>query len=86
MKLDPNLELVAEVAALLEESIDPSKFDAAIKKMEANPALMESLMAVQFVSDAVRGNVCPDKRYTARIMQFIATAEQRRTADEKSDK
>lgn len=86
MKLDPNLELVAEVAALLEENIDPSKFDAAIKILEANPALMESLMAVQFVSDAVRGNACPDKRYTARIMQYIAAAEQQRIADEKSGK
>lgn len=86
MKPDPNLEQVAKVAALLEESIDPSEFDAAIARLEANPALMESLMAVQFVSDAVHGNPCPDKRYTARIMQFIAAAEQRRIDDEASDK
>ena len=86
MKLDPNLEQIAEVSELLEENIDPSKFDAAIAKLEANPALMESLMAVQFVSDAVHGNSCPDKRYTARIMQFIAASEQRRIDDEACDK
>ena len=86
MKPDPNLELVAEVAALLEESIDPNDFDAVIKKLETNPALMGSLMAVQFVSDAVHGNPSPDKRYTARIMQYIAAAEQRRIDDEASDK
>lgn len=86
MKSGPNLETAATVAALLEESIDPGTFDAAIKQLEANPALMESLMAVQFVKDAIKGNPCPDKRYTAGIMQFIAEAEQRRIADEKNDK
>ena len=86
MKSDPNLETVAMLATLLEENIDSDTFDAAIKQLETNPALMESLMAVQFVSDAIKGNPCPDKRYTARIMQFIADAEQRRIADEKNDK
>lgn len=86
MKSDPQIELVSLVAALLDDQIDPSTFDAATKQMEANPALMESLMAVQFVKDAVQGNPCLDQRYTARIMQFIATAEKHRISSEKSDK
>ena len=86
MKLDPNLELVSQVAALLDESIDPDQFDAALQQLDTNPALMESLMTVQFVKDAMQGNPCPDHRYTARIMQFIGKAEAQRTADDKSKK
>ena len=86
MKSDPQIELVSQVAALLDDQIDPSTFDAAMKQMEAIPALMGSLMAVQFVRDAIQGNPCLDKRYTARIMQFIATAEKHRTSSEKGDK
>ncbi len=85
MKPDPNLEMVSQVATLLDESIDPDQFDAAINQLAADPTLMESLMTVQFVKDAMRGNPCPDLRYTARIMQFIAKAEAQRIADEKSD-
>ena len=86
MKSDPQIELVSQVAASLDDQIDPGSFDAEIKQMAANPALMESLMAVQFVKDAVQGNPCLDKRYTARIMQFIATAEAHRISSEKGDK
>lgn len=86
MKPEPNLEGVAKVVALLEESTDSSTFDAAMRELGANPALMESLMAVQFVRDAVKGNPSPDKRYTQRIMQFIAEAERKRVADEKNQK
>ena len=86
MKLEPNLADVVKVATLLEESTDSDTFETALRTLDANPALMESLMAVQFVSDAMQGNPCPDKRYTARIMQFIADAERKRIADENSDK
>ncbi|MBC7500415.1 MAG: hypothetical protein H7315_07950 [Herminiimonas sp.] len=86
MKFVPDLESVATVATLLDENIDSSTFDAAIKELQTHPALMESLMAVQFVSDAMRGNPCPDKRYTFRIMRFIAEAENQRIADEQNDK
>ena len=84
MKPEPDLDSIAKSAILLEENTDPSMFDAAMLELEANPALMESLMAVQFVRDAVQGNPCPDKRYTAGIMQFIAEAERKRIADEKN--
>ncbi|MEC5218715.1 hypothetical protein RCH09_003689 [Actimicrobium sp. GrIS 1.19] len=86
MKPTPNLEGIAIVATLLEESTDAITFNAAMLELGANPGLMESLMAVQFVKDAIQGNPCPDKRYTAGIMQFIAEAERKRIADEKSDK
>lgn len=86
MKQDPNFEIVANLAGLLEDNINSETFDATVKEIENNPALMELLMAVQFVSDAIKGNPCPDLRYTERIMQFIANAEQQCTADEKSEK
>lgn len=86
MKQEPNLESLAIVATLLEESTDSSTFDAAMLELGANPGLMESLTVVQFVIDAIQGNPCPDKRYTAGIMQFIAEAEGKRIADGKSNK
>lgn len=86
MKQEPNLDSIATVATLLEESIDSSTLDSAMRELEADPGLMESLMVVQFVTEAIQGNPCLDKRYTAGIMQFIAEAERKRIADEKSDK
>lgn len=83
MKSDAKLESVTKLAVLLEENIDPGEFSVAMKQLEDNPALMGSLMAVQFVRDAVQGNSTPDLRYTQAIMQFIAEAETRRTTAEK---
>ena len=74
------------MATLLEELADSSTIDAAMLELEKDPALLKSLAAIQFVKDAVQGAPCPDKRYTAGIMQFIAIAERKRIADEKSDK
>lgn len=85
MKPDPNLEQIAKLATLLDESTDVNAFDDAMEQLELQPALMDSLMALQFVRDAMQGNPCPDKHYTARIMQFIAEAEQRRLADEQGN-
>ena len=67
---------------MLEENIDLNKMNAALKELEMYPALMGSLTAVQFVKDALRGNPCLDKGYSAGIMQFIAVAEAKRMADE----
>ena len=86
MKSEPIKDDVAKVAPLLEESTDYATFETALKTLDANPALMESLMTVQFVKDAMQGNPCPDMHYTARIMQYIADAERKRIEDEKSDK
>lgn len=85
MKSEPKLEHVVAVAALLEENIDVASFNAALQELEMNPALMASLMSVQFVKDALHGNPCLDKQYTARILRYVAAAEKQRIDDEKSD-
>ena len=85
MKFDANLQRVAKVAALLEETTDPNEFDVAMQEIDANPDLMGSLMAVQFVRDAIQGNPTPDLRYTKAIMQYIADAEATSAVDEKND-
>lgn len=86
LKSDATLEIVTKLAVLLEESIDPGEFSVAMLQLEENPALMGSLMAVQFVRDAVQGNSTPDLRYTQAIVQFIAEAEARRKTAEKDDR
>jgi hypothetical protein len=63
------------IQALLEDEIDATTFDGAMAELGANPASMRSLANVQFVNDALQGNPSPDRRYTARIMKFIAKAE-----------
>ncbi len=63
------------VLALLEDEIDSTTFDKAMAELGAHPNSMQSLTSVQFVKDALHGNTCPDRRYTARIMKFIAKAE-----------
>lgn len=85
MTFDANLQRVAKVAALLEETTDPTEFAVAMQEINANPELMGSLVAMQFVRDAVRGNPTPDLRYTEAIMQYIADAEAKPAADEKND-
>ncbi|MBC7455523.1 MAG: hypothetical protein H7335_17895 [Massilia sp.] len=67
--------------ALLEEHMSITAFQVAIEELDASPALFESLMAVQFVKDALQGNDCPDRHYTAAIMRFIAAAEAGRGAE-----
>ena len=70
LKFDANLKRIAELALLLEENIDPGKFSIAKLQIEAHPALMKSLMAVQCVDDAVDGNARPVLRDTRAIRQF----------------
>jgi hypothetical protein len=78
------LENEAEkVLSLLDDDIDVASFDSALDELGANPLLMGSLMAAQFVRDALNGNPCPDRHYTARIMQFIAASELKPIADAK---
>ncbi|WP_426112365.1 hypothetical protein [Massilia sp. PWRC2] len=67
-----NIESVLE---LLEEEMSVAAFQAAIEELDAAPVLIESLMAVQCVKDAMQGNCRPDRNYSAAIMQFIAAAE-----------
>jgi hypothetical protein len=76
-----NSDSMEYVLQLLEEDISDTAFQAAIEELDASPALFESLVAVQFVKDALRGNCCPDRHYTAGIMRFIAAAEATRTAE-----
>lgn len=83
MKSDATLESVCALTVLMEDDIDAAEFEVAMKELEENPALMESLMAVQFVRDAVQGNATPDLRYTQAIMQFIVKAEALRTMADK---
>jgi hypothetical protein len=74
-----------KVLSLLDDDIDVESFDSALDELGANPLLMGSLMAAQFVRDALNGNPCPDRHYTARIMQFIAASELTSMADAKRD-
>jgi hypothetical protein len=74
-----------KVLSLLDDDIGVEFFDSAIDELGANPLLMGSLMAAQFVRDALNGNPCPDRRYTARIMQFIALSEVKPIAEAKRD-
>jgi negative regulator of sigma E activity len=64
-----------EFSALLEDEIAPVEFDAILNSLRSEPALVESFRAQQFVRDALAGNPCPDRRYTERIMAFIAREE-----------
>jgi hypothetical protein len=66
------------VQALLDDETDAATLDATLGILQATPSLIGSLMATQFVKDAINGNPCPDRHYTMRIMQFIAAAEARR--------
>ncbi len=72
---------IERVLQLLEEDISGTAFQAAIEELDASPALFESLMAAQYVKDALQGNCCPDRHYTAAIMHFIAAAEAERAAE-----
>lgn len=81
MNFIPGSDNIERVLQLLEEDISDTAFQAAIEELEASPALFTSLMVVQFVKDALRGNCCPDRHYTATIMHFIAAAEAERTAE-----
>jgi hypothetical protein len=67
-----------DVQALIDDETDAATLDATLGILRAAPSLMGSLMAAQFVKDALNGNPCPDRHYTLRIMQFIAAAEARR--------
>ena len=89
----PSSDSIERVLPLLDEDISTTAFQAAIEELDASPALFESLMAVQFVKDALQGNPCPDRHYTAAIMHFIAAEEAERIAgggteaiDERSQK
>lgn len=64
-----------QISALLDDDIAPSEFDAIFSSLTAEPALIESLRAQQYVRDALSGNSCPDRHYTERIMAFIAREE-----------
>lgn len=72
-----NIESVLE---LLEEDMGVAAFQTAIEELDAAPDSIDSLVAVQCVKDAVQGNCCPDRNYSAAIMQFIAAAEAARAA------
>jgi hypothetical protein len=66
------------VQAPLDDETDAATLEATLGILRATPSLIGSLMAAQFVKDAINGNPCPDRHYTMRIMQFIAAAEARR--------
>jgi hypothetical protein len=76
---------VEKVLSLLDDDIDVASFESALDELGANPLLMGSLMAAQFVKDALNGNPCPDRYYTARIMQFIAASELKPLFEAKRD-
>lgn len=80
MNSNPSSDSIERVLPLLDEDISSTAFQAALEELDASPALFESLMAVQFVKDALRGNCCPDRHYTAAIMRFIAVEEAERIA------
>lgn len=70
-----NIDSTQRVLGLLDDEIDDAAFKTAIDELDASPELMDTLMTVQLVKDALKGNVCLDRKYTAGIMQFIAEAE-----------
>jgi hypothetical protein len=65
----------ANISALLDDDIAPDEFDAIFDAVTTKPVLIESFRSQQYVRDALGGNACPDRHYTARIMAFIARAE-----------
>jgi negative regulator of sigma E activity len=63
------------ISALLDDEIETSEFDSALEAMRRQPALLESFREQQYVRDALRGNPCPDRHYSQRIMEYIARHE-----------
>jgi hypothetical protein len=76
------LDQAEKVLSLLDDDGDVTTVNAVLETLHATPSLMGSLMAVQFVKDALNGNPCPDRHYTARIMRFIETSEAQRGHDD----
>jgi hypothetical protein len=74
----------AAILALLEDEIDLATFESAMEELVDYLTALHTLRAVQFVKDAMQGNLCPDRQYTARIMKFIAAAEAAGVADNES--
>ncbi len=65
----------ANISALLDDNIAADEFETILVSLDAQPALIESFRAQQYVRDALTGNPCPDRHYTRRIMAYIAQAE-----------
>jgi hypothetical protein len=59
------------VSALLDDEITSAEFTILSAQFSANPALIGTLKAQQYVRDALAGFSCPDYLYTERIMSFI---------------
>ena len=77
-----DIDSTQRVLGLLDDEIDDAAFKAAIDELDASPELMDMLMTVQLVKDALKGTVCLDRKYSAGIMRFIANAEASAKAEE----
>lgn len=59
------------ISALLDDEISSAEFTILSAQFSANPALIGTLKAQRYVSDALAGFASPDYCYTERIMAYI---------------